>query len=179
MCLGWFSMPKPRVSVTNRNTRATRQKSNFLKRQMKFYGTELVSYFGGLLHVKYLFDKRSITWYSFWAKYLTRWNDASAKEEEGEMKKDFFRVFFFLILLSALGCTAPLYVECQDLYPDEYLDLFGISDPASALTTILSTHLAIFPVLISNDPIFRRHYSRTFSLHPFTSELVLAVSLRC
>ena len=37
------------------------------------------------------------------------------------MKMDFFIVFFFLILLSPLGCTATLYVECQEIYPDEYL----------------------------------------------------------
>jgi hypothetical protein len=95
------------------------------------------------------------------------------------MKKDFFRVFFFLILLSPLGLTTPFYIECQDLYPDEYLDLFGITHSAPALTTILTNHPAIFPGLISDDPIFRRHHSGTFSPQSFASELVLAVSLRC
>jgi hypothetical protein len=95
------------------------------------------------------------------------------------MKNDFFKVFFFLILFSPLSCTAPLYVECQDLYPDEYLDLFGIVDSAPALTTILAIQPGIFPDLVSDNPIFRRHHSGTFSSQPLVSELVLSLSLRC
>jgi hypothetical protein len=99
--------------------------------------------------------------------------------EEGEMKKDSFKVFFFLILLSPLGFTTPLSVECQDLCPDEYLDLFGIAHSASALTTILTNHPAVPIDSVSDDPIFRLHRSGTFSPQPFASELALAVSLRC
>ncbi len=39
------------------------------------------------------------------------------------MKKRFFKAFLILVPFSSLGSAAPLHVECQDLYPDEWSDL--------------------------------------------------------
>jgi hypothetical protein len=97
------------------------------------------------------------------------------------MKKEFFRVFFFLILLSPLGLTTLLYVECQDLYPDEWLDLFGIPNISGNVKTILTAGPTAFPFsdLIPDGHIFQRQYPETLHSQPFPSELVLPVSLRC
>ena len=97
------------------------------------------------------------------------------------MKKGFFRVLVFLILLSSLGLTTPLYVECEDSYPDEYLDLFGIPNISGDVKTIHTASPTAFPFseLIPDGHIFQRQYPETLHSQPFPSELVLPVSLRC
>ena len=95
------------------------------------------------------------------------------------MKKKFLRVLLFLSLISSLGFTAPLYVDCQDLDPDEWLDLFGITQSITALKLIFTDQLPVFPDLIPDGHIFRRHHSGSLSVHPFTSGPALSVALRC
>lgn len=97
------------------------------------------------------------------------------------MKRRFFKVFLFLILFSSLGCTAPLYVECQDVYPDEWLDLFGTSEDSVDLTIVLIARPAAFSFshFIPTGHIFQTHDSEGLYLQAFTLERVSSVTLRC
>jgi hypothetical protein len=53
-----------------------------------------------------------------------------------------FRLFLLVFVYSSLNLGAPIYVDCQDLLPDEWLDLLGIPSPSrfSALKTNPSLH---------------------------------------
>lgn len=90
-------------------------------------------------------------------------------------------VFLLFILYSSLSFSTPLFVECQDVYPDEGLDLFGI--PCNSLdftNTLTASRIASsFSDFIPNGHTIQRYYSGVFYLQPFTSELVLSVTLRC
>ncbi len=78
-----------------------------------------------------------------------------------------------------MSFSAPFYVECQDVYPDDWLDLFGISDNLVDSTAILEAPSAGSSNLIPNDYTFQRHHSREPHLRPFSSELLSSICLRC
>ena len=89
-----------------------------------------------------------------------------------------------LLLLSALYASvffaAPPYVACEDQYPDEWLDVFGIPRK-SALSP--KTRMSC-PTGFFSDPVAYTHHFQCYrdegsSIQTFTSELVVAVNLRC
>jgi hypothetical protein len=75
----------------------------------------------------------------------------------------------------------PEYVECENLYPDEFLDLFGISENSVASSAILKLHPSVFSFSDFHPKArtFQRHHSGELYSQPFASELVLSVPLRC
>jgi hypothetical protein len=98
--------------------------------------------------------------------------------------KSFFKqfLFFFFILYSSLMfCTAPQYVECSDLYPDEALDLFAIPNNSVTSSAILKLHPSVFSFsdFYPKAHTFQRLNSGKLYSRPFASELVLSVTLRC
>jgi hypothetical protein len=95
------------------------------------------------------------------------------------MKKKFFRELLLLTLFFSLCFTGSLSVECQNVYPDEWLDLFGTTQSITPLKVIPKTQLAAFSDLIPGGNIFQRHYPRDLSLQPLISTPGLPVPLRC
>ena len=97
------------------------------------------------------------------------------------MKRRFFKVLVIFILFSSMGCTGPLYVECQDLYPDEWLDLFGTFQSSDGLTTFLIAKTAAFSFsdCMPTGHAFQTHDSEGLYLQAFTLERVSSVTLRC
>ncbi len=85
------------------------------------------------------------------------------------------------ILFSSLAFTVPQYVDCEDLYPDDVLDLFGISQNSGGSLTILKYHPSVccFSNLLPKTHSFQWYESGNHYLERFTSELVLSVTLRC
>ncbi len=83
-------------------------------------------------------------------------------------------------LCSPLIATAPEYVECENLYPDESLDLFGIPENSVTSSTIVRLRPSVFS--FSDFRLSRAlqcHHSQNPYPQSFGSELVLSVSLRC
>ena len=95
------------------------------------------------------------------------------------MKEKFLRVLLLLSLFSSLGFTAPLYVGCEDVFPDEWLDLLGLIQSPTALKVILTSQPPAFLDLILYARTFSHHPSGIFFLQPFASQPVLSVILRC
>jgi hypothetical protein len=91
------------------------------------------------------------------------------------------RPSLFLILFSLLSFIAPPYLECQDLYSDNWSDFFVITDDSVHIATILTRHLAAssFSDFTPNGHTFKAHNSGELCLQPFTSKLVFSVTLRC
>jgi hypothetical protein len=97
------------------------------------------------------------------------------------MKRRFSKVLMIFILFSSLGWTTPPYVECQDVYPDEWLDLFGTFQNSVGLTTVLIAQPAAFSFsdFIPTRHIFQTHDSEGFDSQAFALERVSSVTLRC
>ena len=93
----------------------------------------------------------------------------------------FLRVLSFFILFSSLICGGPQYVECQDPYPDEVLDLFGMPETSRGSLITLKYHppLCCFSNLFPKTHSARCHESGNLYSGPFPSELFLLVSQRC
>jgi hypothetical protein len=98
-------------------------------------------------------------------------------------RRKFFRLFLVFFLYSSLSFSSPFYVECENIFPDEWLDLFGIpfASHVSTLKTKSSTYRAI---LAFSDSIAYERNSEYNRLGEFcwlllTSDLVLSVALRC
>lgn len=94
------------------------------------------------------------------------------------MKKKFLRVLLLLTLFSSLGFTASLYVECQDVSPDEWLDFFGIVHLSASSTVKLTTEPTGFPNSIPDGQVLWL-YHRWVSQQLSILEPVLSVILRC
>jgi len=77
--------------------------------------------------------------------------------------------------------TTPEYVECEDLYPDEFLDLFGIPENSVASSAILKLHPSVFSFSDFHPKAhaFQCHHLENPYPQPVASELILSVSLRC
>ena len=93
----------------------------------------------------------------------------------------FLKSFLLSIFYSSfLILSVPQYVECEDFYPDELLDVFGI--PKNPVT--FSNTGTPQPVVFSSpNPIpyahpFQCRQAEGSYLHTFTSELVFSVTLR-
>ena len=95
------------------------------------------------------------------------------------MKKKFLRALLLLSLFSSLGFTAPVYVDCQDPEPDEWLDIFGMPQSITVLEVTLTTQPPTFFALVSDSHISQWRHAGTLSLQPFASEMALSVALRC
>jgi hypothetical protein len=99
------------------------------------------------------------------------------------MKKrmSFLKVLTFLSLFSSLILSGPLYVECQDFYPDEALDFFGTLEESGGSLTIPKYHAsAYYPSnFLAKTHSTQYHSSWNVYLQPFTSEPILSVPLRC
>ena len=84
---------------------------------------------------------------------------------------------FFLLfaLFSFLSLTPPLFSECQDIYPDEWLDLAGMTYLPSL--TILTSHSgALSPShFIPDDHLLPRSCLLEFSAQALTLDLVSSV----
>jgi hypothetical protein len=91
----------------------------------------------------------------------------------------FLKVLLLLSVFSSLSFTAPIYVDCQDPEPDEWLDIFGITGPITILKVITQTKPAAILDLTPDSHIFRHHYTQDFSLQPSISAPVLTSPLRC
>lgn len=91
-----------------------------------------------------------------------------------------------LLLLSVVGAsmffTLPVNTELDDdLYPDEWLDFFGIAEHAMDPS---DTHAVDLVSLPSSDPLvdgrcFQYHTIDECYLHSITSGLAASVILRC
>ena len=92
-----------------------------------------------------------------------------------------FTLFLSFILFAFLSFTPPLYVECENLCPDEILDLVGIPENSGGPLTILKYHPSVccFSNLFPKAHSARCHESGNLYSEPFTSELVLSITLRC
>jgi hypothetical protein len=76
--------------------------------------------------------------------------------------------------------TVPESAECEDLYPDEFLDLFGIPNNSVISSSMPRPHSSIFS-FFDFDPkahVFQCHPENPYP-QPDASELVSSVSLRC
>ena len=86
-------------------------------------------------------------------------------------------------LYSSLILTAPQYVECKEPNADEFLDLRTIpNDPVDSKDILTPPPLVLpFYDSIAQVHTFQFCYLRERGLYlqPFTSELVLSVTLRC
>ncbi len=92
-------------------------------------------------------------------------------------KSRFYAALILVAIFSALFFTAPQYVKCKELCPDQLLDLFGIANnppdsespvsPGSILPVMLNSILTVGSIELSE-----------WLLQPFPSELVLTVTLR-
>jgi hypothetical protein len=87
----------------------------------------------------------------------------------------------FFILFSFLSFIAPPYLECQDVYSDDWSDFFVITDDSVDIATIRRDRLAVssFSDFIPDGHTFQRHNSEGPYLQPLVSKLVLSVTLRC
>ena len=95
-----------------------------------------------------------------------------------EDKKRFFKSTIIFCFAFIFVISAPQYVECQSLYPDEALDLFAIPNDSGDSLTIVEYHLSVFPFLsISLTDFVQCDESGSLYLERFPSELVLSVSL--
>ena len=83
------------------------------------------------------------------------------------------------MLCLSLFFTGPQYVEYEDIYPDELLDLFGIPQGSVASSTILKNHQPVFYNSCPETHSIQHRQSLNFYLQPFASDLVFSVSLRC
>jgi hypothetical protein len=95
-------------------------------------------------------------------------------------KYSFFRVLSFL-LLPFLFFAAPEYFECKDLDPDEGLDHFVILQDSVASATLREGRPSICRIsnFFSKTDSIQYHQSWDIYPEPFTSELILSVTLRC
>lgn len=77
--------------------------------------------------------------------------------------------------------TAPEYIECEDLYPDEFLDLFGIPQDSVMASGMFGPHPSVFSFfdLRPKAHAFQRHRLENPYPQRSASGLVLSVSLRC
>ncbi len=103
----------------------------------------------------------------------------SVKIAKGEMKKNLLNVLLLLTLFSSLGFTALFYVECDNVYLDEWLDLFGMNQPTTTLKVIVTTQPTAFFILISDGHFFWLHHSGSFCSDQFSIEPPLSLPLRC
>ncbi len=92
------------------------------------------------------------------------------------MKRNFLSALLFLLLFSSVGFTSPVYLDCQDPEPDEWLDFLGI-----VKAVIPQSQSAVFCGLIPDSHMLQRHCSRHLSLQPFIliSVPILSGPLRC
>ena len=85
------------------------------------------------------------------------------------------------MLYASLFFATPTYVACEDLYPDEWLDVLGIAQNPVDSSNSRTSH----PIVVSfPDPIpyvhpFQWHHAEGSYLLTFTSELEFSVTLRC
>jgi hypothetical protein len=93
----------------------------------------------------------------------------NSAEENMKTKNRFLGALLFFILASFVILSAPQQdAECQNLYPDEASDLFGIAEISGVLYPS-SNIFHQFVAFLSNNLYSER----------FTSELGLSVTLRC
>ena len=97
-------------------------------------------------------------------------------------RRNLLRLFLLLTLFSSLSFTSPFYVECEDVYPDEWLDLFGIPSISVVLLKSTLPPNSVDQLISDSTPddcALRYNASREASLRSLTSELVLSVTLLC
>jgi len=97
------------------------------------------------------------------------------------VKNNSFWVFAFLALFPFLFLAAPEYDECKDLDPADWLDLFAIPQQSEASATIQkgSPSICFFSNFCSKTDSMQYHQSWNIFSQPYTSELILSVTLRC
>ncbi len=91
------------------------------------------------------------------------------------------RVLLFFTMFSSLIFDGAQFVECQDLYPDEILDLFGTLNNSGGSLTISKYHpfvYCFFKLLASTHSVQCYEPGDPY-LEGFNSELVLSATLRC
>jgi len=91
-------------------------------------------------------------------------------------------ILLFFILYSCLSIGTPVYLECEeDLYPDEWLELFGLPRQPIDFKTVLtavSTTLSFRKSIPDDWPSSCRD-SEGLCLRPLPLETILSVALRC
>ena len=81
-----------------------------------------------------------------------------------------WRIFRLLLSLppSFLWSIIPLHsVGSDDIFPDKWLDLFGITQSAATSRVIFTEHLAVYPDIIPDGSTSRRNFSVSPILPPF------------
>jgi hypothetical protein len=107
------------------------------------------------------------------------------KEAKMSKKNSFFRVLACSVLFSFLFVAAPEYYdECEDLEDLDSgvcLDLFAIPQDSAASATIRkdSPSICFFSNFCSTTHLIQYYQSPNIYSQPFTSELILSVTLRC
>jgi len=96
-------------------------------------------------------------------------------------KNSLFRVLAYFVIFPFLFAAAPDYDEYEDLDPDVSLGLFALPQDSedSETTDKDSTSICFFSNFSSKTHPIRYHQSWNTYSQPFTSELILSVSLRC
>ena len=93
------------------------------------------------------------------------------------MKPSFFpRTALSFVFYACLILTTPQYVECEDLYPDETLDVLGMPSP-TVVTIEHDAPATLFPDLARNFSERRHQENPRVAL--FTGKLVRSVTLLC
>lgn len=99
-------------------------------------------------------------------------------------RQNLFRLFLLCFVYSILSFTAPLYVECQDIFPDEWLDIFGMLSTPSISAPLRTTIRLFHAVLVSfkltpKDHGLQCHDPGGFCWLLLIFDLVSSVTLRC
>jgi hypothetical protein len=109
--------------------------------------------------------------------YLLRFGQKTMK-----MRNKYLWIISLLcILYSPSISTPPEYIECEDLYPDEFLDLFGMSGNSATSSVTLKHHPSVcsFSNFCPKTYSIQCHQSGKPYPQRLTSETDLSVPLRC
>ncbi len=102
-----------------------------------------------------------------------------AKQRTAMKNERLPRSLLWCILYASLIITVPQYVACEDLYPGEVLDLFGIPSSSLCSSSSLKYRPSVATLSDLNGVSVKCHQPGNPYVELVTSEPVLLVILRC
>ncbi len=96
-------------------------------------------------------------------------------------KSKLIRVLVFFVLFPFAFIAGPGYVDCQDLNPDDGVDLFGVPRDSTGSTTAGKDQVLVSCLsnLCSMTDSIQHHPLRNEHSQLFIQDLILSVALRC
>ncbi len=84
-------------------------------------------------------------------------------------------------MFSGLFFAVPEYVEYEEIYPDEMLDLFGIANhPQRSIKSLVHDRsIVLLSDFVPKAHTFELYQLEELSLQPFLSKLISSVILLC